>query len=65
VQRYYIEFRFSNIYNALNFKRSLMDDEDWEHCTISYAPDPCETARGVHFKDEEEEEEANDSGFFA
>jgi hypothetical protein len=61
-QRFYIEFRFSNIYHALNFKRSLMGDEDWEHCTIGYAPDPCETACGIHFKDEDEE--ANDNGFF-
>jgi hypothetical protein len=38
-----------------------MDDPDWEHCTITYAPDPCETARGVHFKDEDEDA----SGFFA
>lgn len=31
-----------------------MEDEDWEHCTVGYAPDPCETAHGVHFKDEDE-----------
>ncbi|KAF2864744.1 hypothetical protein BDV95DRAFT_632715 [Massariosphaeria phaeospora] len=58
--RYYIEFRFSTIYHGLNFKRALMDDEDWEHCSISYAPDPCDIARGVHFKDEDEEP----AGFF-
>ncbi len=51
----YVEFRFANIYNALNFKRELMENEDWEHCTISYAPDPCELAKGVHYKDEDEE----------
>ncbi|KAL1796690.1 hypothetical protein ACET3X_005230 [Alternaria dauci] len=51
----YVEFRFSNIYHALNFKRELMDNEDWEHCNIVYAPDPCELAKGVHYKDEDEE----------
>jgi hypothetical protein len=53
--RYFIEFRFANIYHALNFKRQLMEDPDWEHCTISYATDPCETAHGVHYTDGEEE----------
>jgi len=38
-----------------------MDDDDWEPCTITYATDPCETARGVHYKDEDEE----GSGFVA
>ncbi|ORY10716.1 hypothetical protein BCR34DRAFT_588370 [Clohesyomyces aquaticus] len=52
--RYYIEFRFSNIMHALAFKRVLYEDEDWEKCTITYAKDPCETARGVHLKDEDE-----------
>ncbi|CAN9324084.1 unnamed protein product [Alternaria alternata] len=51
----YVEFRFSNIYHALNFKRELMDNDDWEHCSIGYAPDPCELADGVHYKDEDEE----------
>ncbi|CAN9189387.1 unnamed protein product [Alternaria alternata] len=51
----YVEFRFSNIYHALNFKRELMDNDDWEHCSIGYAPDPCELAKGVHYKDEDEE----------
>ncbi|KAF2821307.1 hypothetical protein CC86DRAFT_373672 [Ophiobolus disseminans] len=52
--RYYIEFRFANIYHALNFKKMLMDDPDWETCTISYAADPCESANGVHYKDEDD-----------
>lgn len=47
----YIEFRFANIYHALSFKRELMNEEDWEHCTINYAPDPCEVACGVHYQD--------------
>ncbi|CAN9255118.1 unnamed protein product [Alternaria sp. RS040] len=51
----YVEFRFSNIYHALNFKRELMDNDDWEHCSIGYAPDPCELANGVHYKDKDEE----------
>ncbi|KAF1964185.1 hypothetical protein BU23DRAFT_575896 [Bimuria novae-zelandiae CBS 107.79] len=52
--RKYIEFRFASIYNALNFKRQLMDDEEFEHCTIIYAPDPCETSKGIHIKDDDE-----------
>ncbi|KAJ4985507.1 hypothetical protein SVAN01_08978 [Stagonosporopsis vannaccii] len=56
---HYIEFRFGNIYHALNFKRYLISDEEWEACSIGYAPDPCELARGVHCKDADEEE----SGF--
>ncbi|KAF1961691.1 hypothetical protein CC80DRAFT_543054 [Byssothecium circinans] len=60
--RSYIEFRFASIYHSLNFRRALMDDEDWEHCTIGYAPDPCEIATGPHFKDEDEEEKP--AGFF-
>ena len=55
LQHPYVEFRFSNIYHALNFKRELMDNDDWEHCSIGYAPDPCELADGVHYKDEVEE----------
>ncbi|KAH7067795.1 hypothetical protein FB567DRAFT_457859 [Paraphoma chrysanthemicola] len=61
--RYYIEFRFANIYNALEFHRQLKGDHDWEDCTISYAADPCETAHGVHYKDEDDEGTA--PGFFA
>jgi protein-S-isoprenylcysteine O-methyltransferase len=61
--RYYIEFRFANIYHALQFKRQLMDDPEWEHCTIAYATDPCETARGIHYKDEDEDGSA--AGSFA
>ncbi|KAF2106946.1 hypothetical protein BDV96DRAFT_311280 [Lophiotrema nucula] len=52
--RFYIEFRFASIYSALNFKRALLDDVDWEHCNIQYAPDPCEVAHGVHLEDEDE-----------
>ena len=28
-----------------------MNDQDWEHCTFAYAPDPCQLASGVHEKD--------------
>lgn len=38
-----------------------MDDEEWEHCSIGYAKDPCELARGVHYKKADEE----DDGFYA
>ncbi|KAF2996068.1 hypothetical protein E8E13_003965 [Curvularia kusanoi] len=48
---HYLEFRFGNIYHALNFKRYLASDEEWEHCSIIYAPDPCQLASGVHDKD--------------
>ncbi|KAF2270322.1 hypothetical protein CC78DRAFT_539549 [Lojkania enalia] len=50
-ERYYIEFRFSNIRHALNFKQAIMDDVDWESSTITYGQDPCEAANGVHFED--------------
>ena len=50
----YIEFRFANIYHALQFKRELHEHEDWEHCNVQYAPDPCEVAKGVHYKDDDE-----------
>lgn len=53
-QHHIIEFRFGNIYHALNFKRYLTSDEEWEHCSIGYAPDPCEVASGVHDKDADE-----------
>ncbi|KAJ4355687.1 uncharacterized protein N0V89_003707 [Didymosphaeria variabile] len=52
--RSYIEFRFAKFYAALQFKRELMEDQEWEHCTIIYAPDPCEIAQGIHIKDEVE-----------
>lgn len=54
LQRHYIDFRFATIYHALNFKRQLMGDTEWEPCTISFATDPCETAQGVHYKDPDE-----------
>lgn len=48
LQRHWVEFRFANLYNALNFKRELAEEIEWEHCKINYAPDPCEVAKGVH-----------------
>jgi hypothetical protein len=50
----------------LQFKRELADDSDWEHCTVVYAPDPCETAQGVHVRngDEKEKEKEKAAGFF-
>ncbi|KAH6625614.1 hypothetical protein C7974DRAFT_414115 [Boeremia exigua] len=46
---HYIEIRFGNVHHALNFKNYLMRDEEWEQCTITYSPDPCELAKGVHY----------------
>ncbi|KAL6705161.1 farnesyl cysteine-carboxyl methyltransferase [Coniothyrium glycines] len=50
----YIEFRFANIMDAISFMREIRADEDWEHCTTVYAPDPCETAQGVHVEGDDE-----------
>ncbi|KAA8617885.1 hypothetical protein PtrSN002B_006406 [Pyrenophora tritici-repentis] len=50
----YIEFRFANIYHALQFKRELHALEEWEHCNVQYIADPCEVAKGIHYKDEDE-----------
>jgi hypothetical protein len=52
-QVYTIEFRFGNIYHALGFRRQLMTDENWEHCHLQFARDPCEEASGVHIEDAE------------
>ncbi|KAF2742861.1 hypothetical protein M011DRAFT_471895 [Sporormia fimetaria CBS 119925] len=49
---HFIEFRFATIYHALNFKRELHNDEEWEACNIVYSTDPCEAASGVHLNDE-------------
>ncbi|KAF2201144.1 hypothetical protein GQ43DRAFT_46914 [Delitschia confertaspora ATCC 74209] len=46
--RLYIEFRFGNVYQALNFKRALQDDEEWESCVLVYASDPCELYTSIH-----------------
>jgi hypothetical protein len=51
LQQHYVEFRFSSVYEALLFKNELKDDEDWEHCTIIYAPDPCAIHDGIHLDD--------------
>lgn len=31
-----------------------MSDEEWERCSIIFAPDPCQLASGVHAKDPDE-----------
>ncbi|KAF2497555.1 hypothetical protein BU16DRAFT_317509 [Lophium mytilinum] len=49
--RNFVEFRFSSVYEALVFKKELMDDEDWEPTTIVYAPDPCDVHSGIHLDD--------------
>lgn len=46
--RHYAEFRFGSVYDALLFKVEIQNDEDWEHCNIFDAPDPCEISNGVH-----------------
>ncbi|PSN74119.1 hypothetical protein BS50DRAFT_580966 [Corynespora cassiicola Philippines] len=51
LQIHYIEWRFSSILSALSFRRELLADEEWEHCNIAFATDPCETAKGPHFDD--------------
>ncbi|KAJ9639386.1 hypothetical protein H2199_006419 [Coniosporium tulheliwenetii] len=43
-----VEFRFHSIYDALKFRVRLANDEEWEHCNVIFAPDPCATAEGVH-----------------
>lgn len=37
-----------------------MEDSEWESCTVTYAPDPCDTAQGVHYNDADEQ----GAGFF-
>ncbi|OAL48282.1 hypothetical protein IQ07DRAFT_633260 [Pyrenochaeta sp. DS3sAY3a] len=58
---HFIEFRFANIIDALAFKRELIDDQDWEHCNIQFAPDPCELANGVHYQGEESDTDSESS----
>ncbi|KAF2085236.1 hypothetical protein K490DRAFT_67885, partial [Saccharata proteae CBS 121410] len=43
-----VEFRFTNIQDAVRFKMELDHDIDWEHCTVYYSPDTCEQNSAVH-----------------
>ena len=43
-----ITWRFCDIRDAESFTTELRRDENWEHCNIHYAPDPCALAKGVH-----------------
>lgn len=36
-----IEFRFTNIADAVAFRGSLIRDADWEDCNIQFGEDPC------------------------
>ncbi|SLM39924.1 hypothetical protein LPUS_10587 [Lasallia pustulata] len=44
-----VTFRFCNMLDARAFIGVLQRDEEWEHCNIVFAADPCEQATGVHF----------------
>ncbi|MCJ1434945.1 hypothetical protein MMC27_004315 [Xylographa pallens] len=46
-----VTFRFCKLQDAYNFYASLRKDMDWEHCNITFAPDPCATATGIHLED--------------
>lgn len=43
-----VTWRFCDIRDAETFTTELRRDENWEHCNIHYAPDPCALAKGVH-----------------
>ncbi|KAF1983104.1 hypothetical protein K402DRAFT_182606 [Aulographum hederae CBS 113979] len=47
-KRVFVEFRFQNIHDAVNFKAELARDEDWEHCNVFFSDDPCALATAVH-----------------
>lgn len=41
-------WRFCGVRDAEAFITELTRNEDWEHCNIGYAPDPCALATGLH-----------------
>ncbi|KAL2866411.1 uncharacterized protein BJX67DRAFT_381929 [Aspergillus lucknowensis] len=43
-----VSFRFCSIDDAVRFRSALIRNEDWEHCNVQYATDPCEVATGYH-----------------
>ncbi|KAL2817396.1 hypothetical protein BJX63DRAFT_429786 [Aspergillus granulosus] len=43
-----VSFRFCSIDDAVRFRAALVRKEDWEHCNVQYATDPCEVATGYH-----------------
>ncbi|KAL2819894.1 hypothetical protein BDW59DRAFT_164807 [Aspergillus cavernicola] len=43
-----VNFRFCGIADAVRFRAALVRNEDWEHCNVQYATDPCEVATGYH-----------------
>lgn len=44
-----VEFRMCSIGDALALAQSFRRDPDWEHCNITYGPDPCAVATGPRF----------------
>lgn len=36
-----IEFRFTNVADAVTFRGHLIHDVDWEDCSIRFGADPC------------------------
>ncbi|CAD6570474.1 MAG: hypothetical protein ASARMPREDX12_003640 [Alectoria sarmentosa] len=45
-----VVFRFCKVEDAVQFKAALSRDEEWEHCNIHYAADPCATATEVQLE---------------
>ena len=45
-----IVFRFTSIAAAVEFKKMLIRNEDWEGCNIQFMDDQCEKATGVHLE---------------
>ncbi|CAF9933049.1 hypothetical protein IMSHALPRED_009056 [Imshaugia aleurites] len=45
-----VVFRFCKVEDAVQFRAALSRDEEWEHCNIHYAADPCAAATGVHLE---------------
>ncbi|KAL3467426.1 hypothetical protein BJX64DRAFT_248638 [Aspergillus heterothallicus] len=43
-----VSFRFCSIDDAVRFRAALVRKEEWEHCNVQYATDPCEVAAGYH-----------------
>ncbi|KAL4964684.1 uncharacterized protein BDV14DRAFT_200735 [Aspergillus stella-maris] len=43
-----VSFRFCSIEDAVRFRAALVRNEEWEHCNVQYATDPCEVATGYH-----------------
>ncbi|TKA80985.1 hypothetical protein B0A49_01045 [Cryomyces minteri] len=44
-----VEWRFCDVKDASAFKMELKNDDEWKHCNIFCAHDPCATSKAVHF----------------